>query len=82
MYTIYTTIYLGSVGPFLSIRTKTGKLPYLVLRMRSGLGILYLEYRCQGWEWILISPTNETGTEPYLDPWLSTVPGNFHWSCK
>ena len=31
---------------------------------------------------ILISPTNETGTGPYLVPGLSKVPGIFHWSCQ
>ena len=45
-----------------------GNFLHLVLRMRSGLGILNLESRCRDWdqERILISPANETGKRRYL----------------
>ena len=54
----------------LSIGTGTRKSPHLVPQMRSELGTLYLESRCRDWdrELVLISPTNETGTGPYLVP--------------
>ena len=59
----------NETGNFITpIGTGTGKLSYLVPRMRLGPGILYLESRCQDQdlEWILISPANKTGTGPYL----------------
>ena len=48
-----------------SIRTGTGKFPPLLPRMRTGPGILYLETQCRepDWEWVLISPATETGTQ-------------------
>ena len=66
----------------LSLGTGTRKFTHLVLQMRSGSGILYLESYCRDrdWEWILISPAYETGMGAYLVPGLSKVLGIFHWS--
>ena len=68
----------------LSIGTGTQKYPHMVPHMRLGPGTLFLEFRCcdRDPEWILVSPTNETGMGSYLIPGLSKVPGIFHWSRK